>query len=250
MGNLKRMDVSDATFQTDVIERSRTVPVVVDFWAAWCGPCRMLGPVLEREVERRDGAVELAKLDVDANPATAQAYRIQGIPAVKAFRDGRMVAEFVGAQPATAVSRFLDGLAPSKAELLVRQGDEASLRQAVELEPDRADAAVPLARMLLRRGQSEEALDVLSHVPGNFAADGLVARIRLEKEGLDGLAPAFAALDLGDYVSALDLLISTIRPTNPRKDSIRRVVVGILDELGPDDPRVPDWRRRMTSVLY
>lgn len=244
------MDVSDATFGRDVIERSRSVPVVVDFWAAWCAPCRMLGPVLEREVTRREGGVELAKLDVDANPVTARAYGIQGIPAVKAFRDGKVVSEFVGAQPAPAVSRFLDGLVPSKAELLVQKGDEASLRQALELEPDRADAAVPLARMLQRRGESDLALEILGRVPGNFAADGLVSRIRLEKAGPDGLAPAFAALDAGDYAKALDLLISTIRPTNPRRDDIRRVVVGILDELGRDDPRVPDWRRRMTSALY
>jgi putative thioredoxin len=244
------MDVTDATFESAVIERSRSVPVVVDFWAAWCAPCRMLGPVLEREVARRDGGVELAKLDVDSNAATAQAYGIRGIPAVKAFRDGRVVDEFVGALPPAAVSRFLDGLAPSKAELLVKQGDEASLRQAVELEPERADAAVPLARILLRRGESEEALQILGKVPGSFAADGLAARIELENSGPNGLAPAFAALDAGDYDQGLDLLISTIRPTHPQRDQIRRVVVGVLDELGPDDPRVPDWRRRMTSALY
>jgi putative thioredoxin len=129
------VDVTEATFATDVIERSKTVPVVVDFWAAWCGPCRMLGPVLEREVGRRAGAVELAKVDVDANPEIANEFGIQGIPAVKAFRDGKVVAEFVGAQPAVMVSRFLDGLAPSKAEVLAKNGDEASLRQALELEP-------------------------------------------------------------------------------------------------------------------
>src|SRR5689334_17530134 len=164
------MDVSDATFETAVLERSKTVPVVVDFWAAWCGPCRMLGPILEREVERRDGGVELAKLDVDANPLTAESYGIRGIPAVKAFKDGRVVYEFVGALPAMAVSRFLDGLAPSKAELLARKGDEASLREATKLEPERADAAVPLARMLHKRGESDEALEILGHVPGNFSA--------------------------------------------------------------------------------
>ena len=244
------MDVTDATFESAVIERSRSVPVVVDFWAAWCGPCRMLGPVLEREISKRGGAVELAKLDVDANPQTAQSYGIQGIPAVKAFRDGRMVDEFVGALPAMAVSRFLDKLAPSQADALVRKGDEASLRQALELEPGRADAAVPLAKLLYRRGDPESALEIVQGVPGSFAADGLAARIQLENAGADGLAPAFVALDAGDYEQALDLLISTIRPTHPRRDEIRRVVVGILDELGPDDPRVADWRRRMTSSLY
>ena len=244
------MDASDATFESDVIERSRSVPVVVDFWAAWCGPCRILGPVLEREVARRDGGVELVKLDVDANPEAAQTYGIRSIPAVKAFRDGRVVDEFVGALPAAAVSRFLDAFAPSKAELLVRNGDEASLRNALSLEPERADAAVPLARLLHRRGETEEALEVLERVPGSFAADGLAARIQLEKAGANGLAPAFAALDAGDYQQGLDLIISTIRPTHPLRNNLRRVVVGVLDELPADDPRVTDWRRRLTSVLY
>jgi putative thioredoxin len=220
------VDVTEATFQSEVIDRSRTVPVVVDFWAAWCGPCRMLGPVLEREVARREGAVELAKLDVDANPGIAGTFGIQGIPAVKAFRDGRVVAEFVGAQPAAAVSRFLDSLLPP---------------------PE--NAALSQARILHGSGRLEEALEVLSGVHGSFAADGLAARIRLELNGGRDLAPAFALLDAGDKERALDLLISAVRPGRPERDDIRRVVVGVLDELG-SDPLATTSRQRLASALY
>jgi thioredoxin len=116
------MDVSEATFQTDVLDRSQDVPVVVDFWAEWCGPCRALGPVLEQAVADRGGEVVLAKVDVDANPTLAQTYGIRGIPAVKAFRNGSVVSEFVGAQPPQSVEAFLDALAgPTEAERLVEE---------------------------------------------------------------------------------------------------------------------------------
>jgi putative thioredoxin len=244
------VDVTEATWNTAVLERSRSVPVVVDFWAAWCGPCRTLGPVLEREVARRDGAVELAKVDVDANPRLAESFGVQGIPAVKAFRDGKVVAEFVGAQPAAMVARFLDSLVPSPAEKLAAAGDEASLRQALELEPGQADAAVALARILHQRGELREALDVLDKVGGSFTAAGLAARIRLELAGTPDLAPAFSALDAGHQDRALDVLISAIRPTRPERDDIRRVVVGILDELGLDNPLTATSRARLASALY
>ena len=175
---------SDASFKDDVLNSSE--PVVVDFWAEWCAPCRQLGPVLERAVAARAGKLELAKVDTDANPGLARAYGIQGIPAVKAFRDGAVVNEFVGVQPPQAIDQFLDSLLPSEADLLVSEGDEASLRRAVELEPSRADAAVPLARLMHARGQSDDALSLLAEVPGSFAADGLAARIELERLAVHG----------------------------------------------------------------
>jgi putative thioredoxin len=245
------MDVTDATFETAVIERSRAVPVVVDFWAEWCGPCRQLGPVLERAVASRAGKVELAKIDVDANPQVARAFAIQSIPAVKAFRDGKMVAEFIGAQPPAAVESFLDSLLPSEADALVARGDEESLRRAVELEPSRADAAVPLARLLYARGDAQRALAILQQVPGSFAADGLAARISLESgDPGEHLRDAFAALDAGDQERALDLLIGALPSADGAKDDIRRVVVGILDELGVENQLARDSRRRLASALY
>lgn len=244
------MDVTESNFETAVIERSNSVPVVVDFWAAWCAPCRMLGPVLEREADKRSDKVELVKLDVDSNPALAQHYGIQGIPAVKAFRNGRVVGEFVGAQPAAAVARFLDSLIPSEAELLAQKGDEGSLRRAIEIDPGRADAVVPLARILHGRGQNEEALEILSKVHGSFAADGLAARIRLERTGNPEIMRAFSALDAGEHEHALEILINAISKDRASRDEIRRVVVGTVDELGQDHPHANEWRSRLYSALY
>jgi putative thioredoxin len=141
------MDVTDATFEHDVVERSATVPVVVDFWAEWCGPCHALGPVLEREVAARGGEVELAKVDVDANPDVSQQFRIASIPAVKAFRDGRVVAEFVGALSPASVASFLDGLlAPPRADALVEdlRGDVGYAEIVAALDRDDVGGALEL----------------------------------------------------------------------------------------------------------
>jgi putative thioredoxin len=244
------MDVTEATFATAVIERSKQVPVVVDFWAEWCAPCRQLGPVLERAVAERDGKVELVKVDTDNNPQLARDFNIQGIPAVKAFKDGAVASEFVGVQPPQAVDRFLDGLIPSEADGLVAQGDEPSLRRAVELEPTRADAAIPLARLLLARGDVDEAREILSRVPGNFVAEGLLARLGLERSGSPDLSDAFAALDAGDVEQGLDLLIDAIATADGAKDEIRKVVVGVLDELGAESELARAARRRLATALY
>jgi putative thioredoxin len=244
------MDVTESNFEADVLDRSHSLPVVVDFWAEWCAPCRQLGPILEREASKRSGRLELVKLDVDANPTVSRSYGIQGIPAVKAFHKGRVVAEFVGAQPTAAVERFLDSLLPSEAELLAHRGDEVSLRAALELEPGHADAAIQLARILHGRGQKEEALEILGNVNGSFAAEGLAARIRLERTAVPDLSRAFAALDAGDKEQALDALIEAITSARNSRDEIRRVVVGILDELGLDHPLATRSRMRLASALY
>ncbi|HSD76375.1 MAG TPA: thioredoxin [Solirubrobacteraceae bacterium] len=243
------IDVTEQDFEREVLERSKTVPVVVDFWAAWCGPCRMLTPILEKATAEREGEVVLAKLDTDANPGISQAFRIQGIPAVKAFKDGNVVDEFVGAQPPAVVERFFDSLVPSEADRLVAAGDEASLRRALEAQPGRPDAAVALASLLHRRGQAGEALALVEHLPG-FQAEGLAARIRLEQAGDVDLGDAFAALDGGATERALDLLLDAIPSQDGHKDDLRRVVVAVLDDLGVEHPLARDARRRLAAALY
>jgi putative thioredoxin len=248
-------DVSEQDFQAKVIERSKQVPVVVDFWAEWCGPCRMLGPALEAAVQKRGGEVELAKLDTDANPRLSQAYGIRSIPAVKAFKDGEVVAEFIGAQPPPAIESFLDQLVPSEAEQLAESGDEESLRKALESDPRYAPAAIGLGRLLLARGDADEARELLQPFPHDFVADGLAARAELElSDHVDQageLTAAFEAWDDGRPEDALETLQGALAEEQDadRKDELRRVMVAIFTELGADHPLAREHRRRLAAAL-
>ena len=246
-------DVMEADFQRAVIDRSREVPVVVDFWAEWCGPCRALTPALERAAGERKGKVELVKVDVDGNPGLAQAYGVQGIPAVKAFKNGEVVDEFVGAQPAPVVETFMDRLVPSEVDALVSEGDEDSLRRALEVEPGRPDAAVSLAHTLMDRGEYDEAGKVLEGVSGDFAAEGLSALVNLKRQDPDGpLGEAADALLKGDTEAGLRGLITALEQADDGelKDQIRKAMVGVFTELGSDDPLTREYRRKLAAALY
>lgn len=232
------IDVTDATFQTDVIDRSRQAAVVVDLWAPWCGPCRQLGPILEKVCDETNGEVVLVKVNVDENPGIAQAFRVQSIPAVYAVRDGGVVDGFIGAQGEPAVREFVAALRPSEAEqakeALLDAGDESSLRAVLEAEPDNVAAIEKLAALLIERHETDEALALLARVPETPETRRLAAIARSGEQ----LGP--------DLEAKLDALLDQVKGN----DEARQEFVDILEMMGPDDPRTATYRRKLTSRLY
>jgi putative thioredoxin len=237
------MDVTDQTFQEEVLTRSATVPVVVDLWAPWCGPCKTLGPMLEKAVADTNGAVALAKVNVDDNPRVAQTFAVQSIPAVFAISNGQVVDQFIGAVPEAQVTAFIQRLAPapSEADNLVAAGDEESLRKALELAPDHAGAIEALARLLIDRGDAAEALTILGRIPETEATRLLAADARLLEAGVD-------VSDTGrDEIAAkLDTLLERVRDD----DAARQEFVDLLEALGPSDPRTNEYRRALAARLF
>lgn len=243
------IDVTEQTFSRDVLERSREVPVVVDFWASWCAPCRALGPVLEQLAEEADGAWVLAKVDVDGNPGLAQAFGIQGIPAVRAFKDGRDVAEFTGALPEPAVREWLEQLGPSPADLAYEEG--AALETAGRLD----EAADRYRRALAEAPAHNAAAVALNRVELALRTAGL-DRGELEQRAASG--DIDATLDLADleaqssdFGPAFDRLVDALRKTSgDDRERVRQRLVALLDVPPPGDPRVTAARRAMANALF
>jgi putative thioredoxin len=277
-------DTGDKQFESEVIERSKEVPVVVDFWAPWCGPCRTLGPLLERLATEHQGAFVLAKVNVDESPGLAQAFGISSIPMVIGLRDGKIAGEFVGALPEAGVRQFLSQLMPSEAEQLAQQGDslhlsgrleeaEATFRRALELDPRCDRALLGLAGVLADRDQEDDALALLDRIlpgsPSRQDADRLAATIRVRQAG-GGDEKALRAKVAGNpddlearftlgqvlaaashYDEALEQYLEIVkRDRTFREDGARKAMLDVFELLGSGNEVVDRYRSKLAQVLF
>lgn len=232
------IEATDATFQTDVIDRSATAAVIVDLWAPWCGPCQTLTPLLEKVVGETNGKAVLVTVNIDENPGIAQAFRVQSIPMVVGFRDGQPADAFMGAQGEHEVRAFVEGLLPTAEESavtdLIAAGDEGSLRLALELDPGNEDAVVALAELLVRRDDGEEALQLLDRIPESERTRQVAAMARVGIEPDD------------DHDATLSALLDQVKGD----DDARQQFIDILELMGPHDPRTAKYRKLLTARLF
>jgi putative thioredoxin len=233
-------DVTDATFEAEVLNRSDEVPVVVDLWAPWCGPCRTLTPIIEKVVDETGGKVALVKINVDENPQASAAFQVQSIPAVYALQDRKIVSQFIGAQPEQVVRQFVQSLLPSEQETevatLVAAGDEESLRKALTIEPGNEAAVVALGDLLATSDRGDEALTLLERIPETAETRRVAALARVGR--------VVEANE--DVTKKLDDLLDQVKDD----EAARQEFVDLLELLGPSDPRTAAYRKQLTSRLF
>jgi putative thioredoxin len=271
------IEVDEGTFESEVILRSHEIPVVLDFWAPWCGPCNVLSPLLERIAIEAGGAFRLAKINVDQSPSLAIRYGVQGIPAVKALQEGKVVAEFVGAQPEPVVRRFIERLVPSEADIAInaaqsllatRHWDEAEsdFREILLEDGSNSAAALGLVKSLLMQGVGREAEEVLEHFPAGTewaTAEGLKPLANLlanvEDDGEHPLDDPLAArlyqsarlIGRGNIPAAMDGMLDILREDKGFRDGLpKKVMLALFALLGDDDPVTRQYRDELASILF